>query len=330
VFVPTVVLLTLVQGWLALMIASLPVHNPAVLAAFLAALTVALVTLLVSKLSARIGAVIEDAEGRRLKAEEQRARLEERERATAALARQKEDLTRLVVHDLKNPLMTIVMGVDLMTARVRGDDRFAEIAGHVVAAAQSMDRMTLDILDISRSEDGALLPRPQPMDLHGLVADVVASMRLRTTERHTEVTVTPTGSGPVILGDPQLLQRVVENILDNTLKYAPAGRPIRVDLRDVSGAGVEIRVSDEGPGVPPESRERIFERYARLDRDEGCGARQSRGLGLAFCKLAIEAHGGRIWVEENQPRGSRFCIRLPSKPEARRAVGVQAGEIVPA
>jgi two-component system, sensor histidine kinase and response regulator len=109
--------------------------------------------------------------------------------------------------------------------------------------------------------------------------------------------------------DSELLRRIIENLISNAIKHTAPGSHITVE---VSGASkcVRIAVQDEGPGVPPDAREQIFERYSAkglLAR----GGQHSVGLGLAFCKLATEAHGGRVWVEDAQPHGSRFVVELP-------------------
>lgn len=316
-FVPAVAVLALMHGWLALVIASTPFEYPAILAAALAALSIPVTGLLVSRLSKRIAREIEQAEARRLLAEAQRTRLEERERAAAALVRQREDMARLVVHDLRNPLTTLVVGLDLLSLRVQGDPRAREIVSDLSSAAMTLDRMTLDILDVSVSEDGVLAPRVRPIDLPGLLAAIARSMRLRTIERGSEIVISSSLSTPHMEADPQLLQRVFENLLDNALKYAPERRPIRIEARDVEAGTIRVEVIDEGPGVPPEARGRVFEPYVRLARDAAKSVRRSRGLGLAFCKLAVEAHGGRIGVEENRPTGSRFCVELPRSQAVR-------------
>ena len=106
--------------------------------------------------------------------------------------------------------------------------------------------------------------------------------------------------------DSDLLRRVLENLVDNACKYTPAGGAISLEVAPHEGR-VDLSVSDEGPGIPEHARDRIFDKYAQLeDRRHVHG----RGLGLTFCKLAVEAHGGRIWVAENHPHGSRFCIAL--------------------
>ena len=121
-------------------------------------------------------------------------------------------------------------------------------------------------------------------------------------------------------GDRGLLQRLLENLLDNVIKYSPSGGIITLEARWSANSGaedlVEIRVSDQGPGIPPVYRERIFEKYFQLDRTADPAARTSRGLGLAFCRLAAEAHGGRIWAQANDPRGTTFCVLLPAPGHA--------------
>jgi two-component system CheB/CheR fusion protein len=108
-----------------------------------------------------------------------------------------------------------------------------------------------------------------------------------------------------------LLRRILENLVDNALKYSPAGGAIHLEARRCEDT-IELRVRDEGPGIPRCAREKIFQKYMQLDQDVLVQHRPGRGLGLTFCQLAAEAHGGRIWIEDNEPRGSTFCVRLPS------------------
>ena len=105
-----------------------------------------------------------------------------------------------------------------------------------------------------------------------------------------------------------LLRRVAENLLDNAIRYAPPGSQIEVVLEPKDG-GAGLAVCDRGPGVPERYRDRIFDRFAQLDAD--ASARTSRGLGLAFCRVMADAHGGRIWVEEPDGGGARFRMWLP-------------------
>ena len=107
---------------------------------------------------------------------------------------------------------------------------------------------------------------------------------------------------------------------DNAARSSPAGGTVDMEARAVAGDAVEIRVRDQGPGVPKEFREKVFDKYVRLGASEAGGQpRSNMGLGLTFCRLAVEAHGGKIWVEDNQPKGACFCVRLPIRSTRKPA-----------
>jgi len=224
--------------------------------------------------------------------------------------RQKEELSALVVHDLKNPLTAILANARYLAGQeyLEEDDRAA--LRDVLGAAQSMHRMVMNLLDISRSEDGTLVPRLVEVDLRALIEEICRVATKRAEE--LKLSLKRNVGILTIRADKELLQRLVENLVDNSIKYTPAGGSIHVQAQGAADGSVEIRVTDEGHGVPQEYREKIFERYVQLDRDAEAHAWTSRGLGLAFCRLAAEAHGGRIWVEENKPKGSTFCVRIPN------------------
>jgi two-component system, sensor histidine kinase and response regulator len=115
----------------------------------------------------------------------------------------------------------------------------------------------------------------------------------------------------VLSADRDLLRRVLENLLENALRYAP--KASRVSLSALMHPDeIELRVADQGKGVPENLREGIFERFVQLDSGDRTAPRTGRGLGLTFCRLAVEAHGGRIYVEDASP-GAVFCIRLPRR-----------------
>jgi signal transduction histidine kinase len=106
------------------------------------------------------------------------------------------------------------------------------------------------------------------------------------------------------------LRRVLENLLDNALRHAPEESTVRLSAVSRPDA-VEIRISDTGPGIPPDKREKIFDRFVQVDAAGRPLTRSGRGLGLAFCRLAVQAHGGRIWAEDGAP-GAVFCVSLPN------------------
>jgi signal transduction histidine kinase len=225
---------------------------------------------------------------------------------------QKEQLTTFVVHDLKNPLSGIVLNATALARDPGLDADQKESARHVLASAQTMNRMVLNLLDISKSEDGALLPRRGRVDLGALVEAVVATMRARVGDARQALSARVEGAVPPVSADPDLLRRVLENLLDNAMRYTPREGAIEVSLRSTEGGdAVEIRVHDAGPGIPAADRERVFEKYVQLDPGNSGHFRSGRGLGLLFCRLAVEAHAGRIWVEAGAPQGAVFCVRIP-------------------
>jgi signal transduction histidine kinase len=105
-------------------------------------------------------------------------------------------------------------------------------------------------------------------------------------------------------GDPDLIRRVLENLVDNAIRHAPEGSAVRIAAAE-HGRDLVVRVADAGPGVPEPLRDRVFDRFVQGE----AASRAGRGLGLAFCKLAVEAHGGAIWIEEGHP-GAVFCVRF--------------------
>jgi two-component system sensor histidine kinase/response regulator len=157
-------------------------------------------------------------------------------------------------------------------------------------------------------------PRLERFDLRRLFDDVVADARGAARNAGKALVVEVTDDVPEVVADRELLRRVIENLLDNAFKYAPRDSELRIEATRAGGGDYFIRLRDQGPGIPAADRERIFDPYVRLERDAAGHARTSRGLGLAFRRLAVDAHGGRIWVADNEPRGSAFVIQLAIDP----------------
>ena len=142
------------------------------------------------------------------------------------------------------------------------------------------------------------------INVEELVRRAAAELAPRAAAANVQIALALSIQG--MTADPDLMMRVIANLLDNAIRHAPEDSTVRVAI--ARGAdGVELRVSDQGTGVPAELRDQIFERFQRAG---AASTRANRGLGLAFCKLAVEAHGGRIWVEDGAP-GAVFCVRIP-------------------
>jgi len=222
---------------------------------------------------------------------------------------QKERLMAFVVHDLKNPVNSLDLHAQLLLRNQELGSRARESAQRIRDEARSLLRLVLNLLDISKSEEGRLVVQPGEIDLEALFSALLEGHAVKAQDARVELRRSI--EVRTIAADVDLLRRVFENLLDNALRHAPEESEVRITVTQCDAA-VEIRIADAGPGVPPELREKIFERFVQLENSERVVTRTGRGLGLTFCKLVIEAHGGRIWVEDAHP-GAVFCMRLPNE-----------------
>lgn len=220
-------------------------------------------------------------------------------------------LAALVVHDLRSPLSAVQGYLDLLRDEV-GDNASTTVRQYLDEANILLNKalsLVSTILDVDELEDGILHASTQPVKITELVDRARAGNRAHFEVRKLscEVDVDPE---MVAMLDRDLFGRVIENLLDNAVRYAPrGGRCVVTARRDESG--VEVAIGNSGPPVPEAERAAIFGRYFQVERRRS-SARQNRGLGLYFCKLAVEAHGGTIHVEERGELGAVFVVRLPA------------------
>lgn len=216
-----------------------------------------------------------------------------------------EQLSAFLIHDLKNPVSGMKVASHLILADGQVSPRTREIAQQIGEGADTLLRMITNLLDIAKSEEGRLTTSPTRLELAEVVAEALSTVSFQAGIRRIELQSTL--AVPTLTADPGLLRRVIENLVENAIRHAPRGTVVTIAALD-DGDGVLLQVRDLGPGVPPELREAIFGRFVQAVPNH---ARAERGLGLAFCKAAVEAHGGRVWVEEGAP-GAVFCARLPN------------------
>jgi signal transduction histidine kinase len=207
----------------------------------------------------------------------------------------------------------------------------------VLRASQSMVRMVMNLLDISRSEDGALVPHMTDFELPALLREVSSEMERRIDDKGQKLALQVAGDVGVMTADRDLVRRILENLIDNAYKYGPRHATISLEasLLPASHGGaaelVELRVRDQGEGIPIAFRQKIFEKYARVGARSAHEVRNSHGLGLVFCRRAVEVHGGEIWVEENtsHAKGSCFRVRLALRPGAVRGTDLAPADVTP-
>ena len=220
----------------------------------------------------------------------------------------KETLTQTLVHDLKNPLAAVLGNLELMERKV--DEPVLRLVRRSKAAAWRMHQMILNLLDIGQLEEGRLVLHPEAVDAATLALKASQEMEGGATQRGVRIEVEASEATAVLRGDGAVLRRVMDNLLSNAIEHSPQGGVVRLAV-SLCDEGIEIAVSDQGPGVPPEFRERIFEKFQRIEnRNSVPGA--NRGLGLTFCRLAVEAHGGLVWVDDEPSGGAVFRVLLPA------------------
>ena len=225
-----------------------------------------------------------------------------------ALERLRDDMVHMVIHDMRSPLASLLMDLRFLngSAGLLSDDGRAALQS-ALKGVREMTAMASDVLDVSRLESSSMPIERAVWDLTRMAHDVCAVLGTADVERGLHVD----SAGAVeVTCDGALVRRVVENFVRNGIRYSPAGSLVRISVAHVDGAA-RVAVHDQGPGVAPEAREKIFEKFGSLaDRQES--SYHSVGLGLAFCKLAIEAHGGTIGVDSGGPAGCTFWFELPA------------------
>ena len=242
---------------------------------------------------------LQEADAERARLSEEVARMEVLKRVDE----QRSALLRSVSHDLRSPLATIrAVTTDLRDGVVYEEPTRVELLTTVCDEVERLDRIVANLLSLSRIEAGAFSPERQAVPLDELVAERVR--RLKGLFRAVRLQVDLPTDLPLVDGDYTQLELVVTNLLENAGRHAPPGSTVRIAARSM-GALVQVRIVDEGFGVPDWERERIFEPFRR-----GEGSRSS-GVGLAICKAVVEAHGGTIGVERTAGGGATFVFTLP-------------------
>ncbi len=220
---------------------------------------------------------------------------------------QKERLTAFVVHDLKNPVNSMDLQAQLVLRDKSASESVREAATLIRTEARHLTRMIMNLLDLSKGDEGRLSAKRSAVNLPALVSELFAELEVNARMR--KVTLEPALEIEQILVDEDLTRRMLTNLVENAIRHAPPGSAVTLGAK-ASERGIEIRVSDAGNGVPVEMRERIFDPFVQVEGSEqGATSRSGRGLGLTFCKLVAAAHGGSIWIEDASP-GSVFCVRL--------------------
>jgi PAS domain S-box-containing protein len=224
------------------------------------------------------------------------------------LDRLREDMISMIYHDLRSPLGNIVSSLDMLRDMIPQDEVTLSMLNIGLNSTARIQRLVNSLLDISRLEAGQEVQDKVAIDPAVLVEEAIRDVEPGAAARSQVVEKELSPALPMILVDVDMIHRVLINLLENAIKFTPVKGRIVIGGRVESAEWVRLWVRDNGSGIPPGEQERIFEKFTRLNgREKAAGL----GVGLAFCRLAVNGHGGRIWVESEAGHGATFWFTLP-------------------
>ncbi len=225
----------------------------------------------------------------------------------------KESFTEMVIHDLKSPLSALLGAINftLFDPKVVLSDKTKSILNGAVGAGNQMLRLIETLLEGQRLQDGRAELDIEPFDLIDLVVDSLERFLPLLALHHLNTQEVIADNLPTILADPYITQRVIENLLDNAVKYSPRNSTIIIEAVVADDEFILVQIKDHGPGIPYTQQAHIFDRFGMVKGTPNASGRTSFGLGLAFCRQAVEAMGGQIWVESDGHSGTTFFFTLP-------------------
>ncbi len=250
--------------------------------------------------------------------------LEDSYRKLRELEKVRDDLMKMIVHDLKTPLTSVLATLEMLIDGDFGElaDEQRRVMGDAESKAEDLLALMEDLLEVARIEEAHLQLDLQPIAPGALVAEVVHEWALRFQQEEATVSADVADDAVIFHADKGLVKRVLSNLIQNALTHTGENVAISITARRApeGGGGVLFTVADNGPGIPPEYHELIFRKFERV-KNPAIPRVRSSGLGLAFCKLAVDAHGGRIWVQSHEGEGSQFHFMLPLHPPLPRPEG---------
>lgn len=222
------------------------------------------------------------------------------------------EIAQMVVHHLKGPLTGLFATLEMLADGDMGrlTERQARAVDELRTRGEEMLELVEDLLQLWRVEDGMVDVSPAPVSPEALLRRVRAEWDAAFARAGSRLVSEADASLPPLRADEEVLRRCLGNLLHNALQHAGRGITVRLAAR-ADQSQVRLSVYDDGVGIPPEHREAVFRRFARVPRPDG-GASRGTGLGLAYCRLAAIAHGGTIWVESAGERGTVFHVRIPA------------------
>jgi signal transduction histidine kinase len=248
--------------------------------------------------------------------------LEHSYRKLRELEKVRDDLMKMIVHDLKSPLTSVLATLELL-----GDGDFGKLTDEQKRAVsdaegKAEDLLTLieDILEVARIEEAAVTISREPIAPAALLSELYYEWQHRFQQEKTTASMSVDDDTPLFFGDKSLLKRVFSNLIQNAVSHS--SRPITLTMNaKKSGDSILFSFTDNGPGIPQEYHEVIFRKFGQVSTGAITPRVRSSGLGLTFCKLVVDLHGGMIWVRSKEGEGSTFFVQLPLTEAAAEPAG---------
>ena len=218
------------------------------------------------------------------------------------------DMTSMIYHDLRSPLANVISSLDILNGMLaEKDDAIQSIMKIASNATGRMRRLISSLLDINRLEAGQEIVTQEGLSPNRLIHDALEAVASATTTRNQKIHINIPENLPNIWVDSDMMTRVLINLLENSSKFTPMKGNIEIGAK-LDGEYLDFWVADDGVGISAKNRTRVFKKFTRVPSKKNV---PGLGIGLAFCKLAVDSHGGKIWIDENHDKGTRFNIKLP-------------------
>jgi two-component system, sensor histidine kinase and response regulator len=254
--------------------------------------------------------------------------LESSYRKLRELEKVRDDLMKMIVHDLKTPLTSVLATLELLSDGDFGSltETQKRAVGEAEGKAEDLLALIEDILEVARIEEAAVTLTRAPIAPAALLSELHHEWQHRFQQEHTSASLKVEDDTPVFYADKPLLKRVFSNLIQNAVSHSSKPIALVMSARR-SGDAILFTVADNGPGIPPEYHEIIFRKFGQVAGGITTPRVRSSGLGLTFCKLVVDLHGGRIWVNSREGEGSAFHVELPVTPPT--GAGAEAGAADP-
>jgi two-component system sensor histidine kinase/response regulator len=245
--------------------------------------------------------------------EQKNAELQEKNKTLVWMEKFKEELINLIVHDMKNPLFVIQGNLQMMAMNIgqSSTETITKYTNRIERSSQQLLRMVVNLLDISRFEEARLDLKHDMGDFNKLVREIAQRVREYPENSKKEIVIRTDDTVPEMVFDKSIIERVLENMVNFATNNTSEGGQVEIQTRLLDDGKLQFSIHDNGTQIPKKYHDKIFEKYSQTEI-KNAGYRVERALGLTFCKMAIDAHHGKMWMDLDNPVGNKFVIELPS------------------